>query len=194
MTVGLGAQHDNWLAFEPQEARSVRAVKLDECLAGYAGLMGGQPFSYAGRHFSATPVELMAPPPPVQRPHPPVWVVGALRPDAQAQPSLDRAARWEGILPLVALEGHRLTPADLARILEHVRARRVEWGLDPEAYDVVLEGDTWGGFAAVPGPASDWAAHGATWWVESWWDLPDEPSGRAELRRRLQSGPHGGRG
>lgn len=194
MSVGLGAQHDNWLAFEAEEPRATRAAKLDECLAVYAGLLHGQPFAYAGRHYSAEPVELLAPPPPVQRPHPPVWVVGALRPDSVAQPSLDRAARWEGILPTVAVEGHRLAPEDLARILDHVRARRTAWGLDPAAYDVVLEGDTFGGFTAAPGTAADWAAHGATWWVESWWDLPADEDGRAELRRRVEAGPHGGRG
>jgi len=34
-----------------------------------------------------------------------------------------------------------------------------------------------------------WADAGATWWVESWWDLPNSPEGRAELRRRLELGP-----
>jgi alkanesulfonate monooxygenase SsuD/methylene tetrahydromethanopterin reductase-like flavin-dependent oxidoreductase (luciferase family) len=45
MTVGLGAVHEGWTAFEPDEGRRVRAEKLDECLAVYDGLMRGQPFS-----------------------------------------------------------------------------------------------------------------------------------------------------
>src|SRR3954453_2101266 len=37
--VGLGALHGNWLAFEPDEGRAVRAAKLDEVLTIYKGLM-----------------------------------------------------------------------------------------------------------------------------------------------------------
>ena len=53
MGVGLGAVHEGWTAFEPDEGRRARAEKLDECLAIYDGLMRGQPFSYTGKHFSA---------------------------------------------------------------------------------------------------------------------------------------------
>jgi alkanesulfonate monooxygenase SsuD/methylene tetrahydromethanopterin reductase-like flavin-dependent oxidoreductase (luciferase family) len=59
--VGLGALHGNWLAFEADEGRAVRARKLDEVLDIYAGLMGGQPFSYTGEHFSASPVTELVP-------------------------------------------------------------------------------------------------------------------------------------
>ena len=74
---GLGALHPGWTAFEPDEGRKARAAKLDESLAIYAGLMAGQPFSYNGVYYSAAPTEFNLPDPPVQRPHPPVWVVGA---------------------------------------------------------------------------------------------------------------------
>ncbi|MEO7421744.1 MAG: LLM class flavin-dependent oxidoreductase [Ornithinibacter sp.] len=100
--VGLGALHGNWLAFEADEGRAVRARKLDEVLAIYAGLMGGQPFEFTGEHYSATAVSELVPPPPVQAPHPPVWCVGALVPGSPRQPSLERAARWQGVLPTVA--------------------------------------------------------------------------------------------
>ena len=33
LSVGLGAVHAHWLAFEPDEGRKTRAEKLDECLA-----------------------------------------------------------------------------------------------------------------------------------------------------------------
>ncbi|MBK8731501.1 MAG: LLM class flavin-dependent oxidoreductase [Actinomycetales bacterium] len=116
MCVGLGALHGNWLAFEADEGRAARAQKLDESLAIYAGLMAGQPFSYTGEHYSATPVTELVPPPPVQRPHPPVWVVGAMHLGRHAQPSLDRAARREGLLPAVVdpafpADHHRGDPA-----------------------------------------------------------------------------------
>ena len=133
--VGLGALHGNWLAFEADEGRAVRARKLDEVLDVYAGLMGGQPFSYAGEHFSASPVTELVPPPPVQTPHPPVWCVGMLVPGRTRQRSLERAARWQGVFPAVAggsLEnpGSHLTPQSLREIVERIGALRADAGSD----------------------------------------------------------------
>jgi len=56
-------------------------------------------------------------------------------------------------------------------------------------YDVVVEGDSHGSFGVVRQPVQQWADAGATWRVESWWDLPDSAEGRAETRRRLELGP-----
>lgn len=36
---------------------------------------------------------------------------------------------------------------------------------------------------------SAWVEAGATWWVESWWDLPEGPDGLTELYRRIAAGP-----
>lgn len=190
--VGLGALNQNWLALEPDEPRRRRAEKLDECLDIYVGLLAGQPFSYAGEHWSAQPVTELVPPPPVQRPHPPVWCVGALVPGRTRQRSLERAARWQGIFPAVAAgrEGHSgLTLDGLGEIVARLRSLREGAGLPWEGYDVVVEGDTFGGFGDVHGPAAEWAAAGATWWVESWWDVAEGPDGLAEVRRRIASGP-----
>ncbi len=194
--VGLGALHGNWLAFEPDEGRAVRARKLDEVLAVYAGLMGGQPFEYAGEHFSAAPVTELIPPGPVQHPHPPVWCVGMLVPGRPRQRSLERAARWQGVFPAIAggtLEdpGSRLTHDGLRELVDRVGALRSDAGLTMEGYDVVVEGDSHGSFGQTRPPVQAWADAGATWWVESWWDLPDSAEGRAEARRRLELGPVG---
>jgi alkanesulfonate monooxygenase SsuD/methylene tetrahydromethanopterin reductase-like flavin-dependent oxidoreductase (luciferase family) len=192
--VGLGALHGNWLAFEPDEGRAVRARKLDEVLAVYAGLMGGQPFEYAGEHFSAAPVTELIPPGPVQQPHPPVWCVGMLVPGRPRQRSLERAARWQGVFPAIAggtLEdpGSRLTHDGLRELVDRVGTLRSDAGLTMEGYDVVVEGDSHGSFGQTRPPVQAWADAGATWWVESWWDLPDSAEGRAETRRRLELGP-----
>jgi alkanesulfonate monooxygenase SsuD/methylene tetrahydromethanopterin reductase-like flavin-dependent oxidoreductase (luciferase family) len=95
LAVGLGELHPGWTAFEADEGRRVRAEKLDEGLAVYDGLMRGQPFTFEGRHYRCTPTEVLVPPPPVQQPRVPVWVVGAY----PAEKSLARAARWDGLLP-----------------------------------------------------------------------------------------------
>lgn len=190
--VGLGALHENWLAFEPEESRAQRARKVDEGLDIYAGLLAGQPFSYEGEHWSVRECTTLMPPPPVQRPHPPVWCVGALVPGRERQPSLARAARWQGIFPAVVSgqEGHSgLTHDGLAEIVERLRRLRSDAGLGWDGYDVVVEGDTHGNFGHVRGPVSAWEEAGATWWVESWWDVPEGPEGYAEVSRRIQDGP-----
>ncbi|MBT9254163.1 LLM class flavin-dependent oxidoreductase [Phycicoccus sp. MAQZ13P-2] len=192
--VGLGALHGNWLAFEPDEGRATRAAKLDEGLAVWAGLLGGQPFEHHGEHWSARPVTELVPPPPAQRPHPPVWCVGALLPGRSRQRSLERAARWQGVLPAVVgggLDdpGSRLTHDALREVVARITDLRAAAGLSMDGYDVVVEGDSHGSFGDARPPVDAWAEAGATWWVESWWDLPDDESGRTELRRRLALGP-----
>ncbi|WP_265444956.1 LLM class flavin-dependent oxidoreductase [Flexivirga meconopsidis] len=189
---GLGAPNANWLAFEPDEGRKVRAQKLDEGLDVVTGLLRGQPFSYDGTHFQVRPTEELLPPPPVQRPHPPVWVVGALVPGKARQPSLARAARFQGIFPAVAGvdEGSSgINPEFFADIVDRLRVLRADAGLPWEGYDVVLEADSYGQFLDLPGGPADWAQAGATWWVESWWSLPEGPDSVAELRRRIGAGP-----
>lgn len=190
--VGLGALNGNWLAFEPDEGRAARARKLDECLAVYAGLLAGQPFSYAGEFVTVEPVTELAPPPPVQRPHPPVWCVGALVPGRTRQRSVERAARWQGVFPAVAGGpggSSGLTLEALREIVERIGVAREAAGATMTGYDVVVEGDSHGDFGTVRPPLGQWAAAGATWWVESWWDLPETPEGLAETARRLALGP-----
>ena len=193
LSVGLGALHEGWTAFEPDEGRRARAEKLDECLAVYDGLMRGQPFSYDGAHYTVRPTDQLVPAPPVQRPHPPVWVVGTRVAGRTAQPSLERAARWDGLLPGVIDDGsHRdlAGPEELASIVAEVQAARAVAGLDGSPYDVVIEGDSTREFVQLdpPEPAA-WAAAGATWWVESWWTIKPGADGLAEVRRRIEAGP-----
>ncbi len=189
---GLGAVHEGWTAFEPDEGRAVRARKLDESLAVYAGLLAGQPFTFEGEHYSARPTAFALPEPPVQRPHPPVWVVGAAVPGRRRQRSLERAARWQGVIPAVVGGGDAgdVTPEVVAEVAGGVAAIREESGLGDDlgaAYDVVVEGDTHR--ADRPVDLAALAQAGATWFVESWWDLPPGPEGLAELRRRVGAGP-----
>lgn len=136
LAVGMGALHDNWLAFERDEGRRTRAEKLDEGLAVYDGLMRGQPFTYTGRHYQVRPTDLMNPPPPC-RPRVPVWVVGA----HPARRSLARAARWDGLLATKVgfSETTPFGPSDLADVVAAVRPLREEAGLPWVGYDVVAE-------------------------------------------------------
>jgi alkanesulfonate monooxygenase SsuD/methylene tetrahydromethanopterin reductase-like flavin-dependent oxidoreductase (luciferase family) len=75
LRAGLGdpAQWEFGFFGEETDAR-VRAAKLDEALAVLAGLWTGEPFRFAGRHYSIAEVTFN--PAPVQRPRIPVWVGG----------------------------------------------------------------------------------------------------------------------
>ena len=193
MGVGLGALHDGWLAFEADEGRKTRAQKLDEGLAVYDGLMRGQPFTFEGTHYNVRPTEFFPPDPPVQRPRPPVWVVGAHMIGRDRQPSLERAARWDGLLPQVIAPEGRSKPDGLEAfhdVTSVVRRMRTEAGLPWDGYDVIVEADSSREFVQLePAHPQAWADAGATWWVESWWTLSPDEAGLAEMRRRVAAGP-----
>ena len=187
--VGLGALHGNWLAFEPDEGRAVRARKLDEGLAIYAGLMGGQPFEYEGEHYSAKPVTELVPPPPVQRPHPPVWCVGALVPGRQRQPSRSSGPPGGRASSRRSPRVRPGTPGPVDRlrdVVDQIGTLRADAGLSMESYDVVVEGDSHGSFGEIHQPVDQWRGRRRHVAVTSWWDLPDAPEGRATMRRRLE--------
>jgi alkanesulfonate monooxygenase SsuD/methylene tetrahydromethanopterin reductase-like flavin-dependent oxidoreductase (luciferase family) len=184
VAVGLGALHPGWLAFERDEGRKVRAEKVDEGLAIYDGLMHGQPYEFTGKHYRVHPTDFLAPAASVQRPRVPVWVVGAY----PAAKSLQRAARWDGILPTKVGFGvdTPFTPDDLAEVVAAVKPLREALGLPWEGYDVVAEG------LSEPGSAGDaavknWVAAGANWWVESDWSMGDDAVRRH--RARIEAGP-----
>jgi alkanesulfonate monooxygenase SsuD/methylene tetrahydromethanopterin reductase-like flavin-dependent oxidoreductase (luciferase family) len=188
-SVGLGALHEGWTAFEADQGRRVRAELLDESLDVMRGLFAGQPFDYTGRHYAVRPTDFMVPPPPLQRPHPPFWVVGAW----PAPKSMRRAARADGWLPNVVASGKddnaEVTPETVAAGLEWIREARSAEGLPIEGYDVVAEGVTpHDDPAAARAKVEPWARAGATWWIEGDWSVEREHVS-AYARARLSSGP-----
>lgn len=188
LSVGLGALHEGWLAFERETSRRTRAELLDEGLAVLTGLWAGQPFEFSGTHYDVRPTEFNVPAPPVQRPRIPIWVVGLW----PAVASMRRAARWDGWLPNFrgdVVDGSAATgessPAALADAVAWIRAERASHGLDMAGYDVIVEGVTGsdGGDTVRP-----WIEAGATWWLEANWMVPREDAVRAS-RERLRAGP-----
>jgi alkanesulfonate monooxygenase SsuD/methylene tetrahydromethanopterin reductase-like flavin-dependent oxidoreductase (luciferase family) len=190
LSAGLGAPHDGWLAFESDPGRRVRAELLDEGLDVITGLWAGQPFAYEGRHYRVKPTDFQLPPPPVQRPRIPVWVVGGW----PAPRSMRRSARWDGWLPnTVARRGQpapKLTPEVLAEAVAWLGRERAAAGLGMDSYDVVVDAAATGDEAAGSDPARirAWRDAGATWWLEADWSV-----GRDDVRRyaeaRLAAGP-----
>jgi alkanesulfonate monooxygenase SsuD/methylene tetrahydromethanopterin reductase-like flavin-dependent oxidoreductase (luciferase family) len=170
LSVGLGAVHEGWLAFEPDPGRRARAEMLDEGLAVLAGLWRGQPFEHDGKHFRVRPTDFMVPPPPVQRPRVPVWVVGAW----PAPRSMRRAARWDGWLPNVVPaepggEQPAATPSLVREATAEIRRLRAADGLDMAGYDVIVEGSTTPETMAAE--VDRWRGSGATWYLEADWTV-----------------------
>ncbi|MBA3618732.1 MAG: LLM class flavin-dependent oxidoreductase [Acidothermales bacterium] len=183
IAVGLGALDSGFAAFGEETDRRQRARLLDEGLDVLTGLWRGQPFEYAGTHYRVRPSEFLPPPPPVQQPRIPIWVVGAW----PSPKSLGRALRYDGVLPtVIGDEGVRqATPDEVRELTGYVRRVRGEG-----PFDVVVEGETPGDDQeAAAEQVRTWADAGATWWIEGRWDVIGRPDAVDLVRERLQQGP-----
>jgi alkanesulfonate monooxygenase SsuD/methylene tetrahydromethanopterin reductase-like flavin-dependent oxidoreductase (luciferase family) len=186
LSVGLGAAHAGWLAFERDPGRRTRAELLDEGLDVLTGLWAGQPFEYDGRHFQVTPSDFMPPPPPVQQPRIPIWVVGAW----PSPRSMRRAASWDGWLPNLIGGGpeQRPAPEQITAAAQWVRDYRIVEGLPVDGYDVVCEGHTPTDPQAAAEQVAPWQRAGATWWMEADWSVARQAV-RDYAQERLTAGP-----
>ena len=170
---GLGGVPGEFAAFgEPDDPRQ-RAAMLDEGLALLDRLWSGEPVTHRGAHYTVTDVTLA--PLPVQRPRIPVWVGGASR------PALRRAAHWDGWLASAASPDGTMTlaPDELAAMVATIRRHRTS----AAPFAVVLDGYS---TAAEGALTREYAAAGATWWLESIHGLRGP---RADLLARVAAGP-----
>jgi alkanesulfonate monooxygenase SsuD/methylene tetrahydromethanopterin reductase-like flavin-dependent oxidoreductase (luciferase family) len=181
LAVGLGAIDTGFAEFGEETDRRIRAELLDESLDILTGLWAGQPFSYDGKHYRIRETSFFPPPPPIQQPRIPIWVVGAWgRPR-----SMRRALRYDGLLPHLA-ESAELTPALVAQMRAHADAER---GEDAGPYDIVVEAESPANdSAAAIAKARPYEHAGATWWIESPWGITG-PDAAARLRARIVAGP-----
>jgi hypothetical protein len=118
---------------------------------------------------------------PIQQPRIPIWNVGLMGSTA----SLRRAARWDGILPNMRdpEKGWRIPgPAELPAL----RAELEELGANLETFDIAVEGLTPAGDEAALENVRGLAENGATWWIESMWEVP---GGIPAVRERIAAGP-----
>jgi alkanesulfonate monooxygenase SsuD/methylene tetrahydromethanopterin reductase-like flavin-dependent oxidoreductase (luciferase family) len=186
LSVGLGALESGFTAFGEVTDRKTRAELMDEGLDILTGLWRGQPFRYHGKHYRVAETSFSPPPPPVQQPRIPIWVVGAWpRPR-----SMRRVLRYDGLLPMLMDENGQPRQATLDEIRAmraYVAAHRTE----TTPFDIVVEGEDTPGddperAAAMVRP---WVEAGATWWIESRWNARGQPDGLDLVRRRIQQGP-----
>lgn len=180
LPVGLGALDDVGFGGvgEATEAR-VRAALLDESLEILTRAWSGEPFRFDGAHYRTAEMTLR--PPSRQQPRIPIWVVAAWpRPK-----SVDRALRYDGIIPQVAGDGGgpgRVTPDQVRAIADLARARRPDGGPFEIVIGDVSPGDDHAAARAIVEPLAD---AGATWWIESPW-MGATVGG---LRERIAAGP-----
>ncbi len=181
LPVGLGAIDTGFEKVGEQTDRKVRAQLLDESLEVVTRFWSGQPFHYQGTHYHVNwDVDWSYTP--VQKPRIPIWVVGAW----PRERSLLRALRYDGLLA-VAIQSDGsftpTTPTGIRAIKEFIDVRRSE----ETPFDIIVEGVT-----PLDAPeqgisiVSSFANAGATWWIESMWDIP---GGLDIVRARVKQGP-----
>jgi hypothetical protein len=173
---GLGAAKDDGGFFKVGEALDikVRAQRLDEGLAILAGLWSGKPFSFSGEHYNVKEMTML--PAPVQSPRIPVWVPGVWT----KEKSMQRALRWDGIIPQKHKSMERMTPAEVRELKQFVGKHRSS----SEPFDIVVGGTTPGANRKrAAKTVSAFEEAGATWWLESAMTSLDK------LERRIKQGP-----
>ena len=184
VSLGAGAVWMGWQAFPdyPTDART-RAELLDETIDILTLLYRGKQFDYQGTHYHLTLTamdEVHYPPPPVQQPRIPLWVVGVW----PRQQSMQRVLKCDGLIPhVLAADGSmtELRPEHLRVMREYVETNRTL----SQPFDVIVEGTTFGLHGAqLRERLQPWADAGATWWMETCFGVTHN-----ELVERLRQGP-----
>jgi alkanesulfonate monooxygenase SsuD/methylene tetrahydromethanopterin reductase-like flavin-dependent oxidoreductase (luciferase family) len=184
LSVGLGALYTGFESFGEISDRKTRAELMDEGLEIVTGLWKGQPVNFTGKHYQIHETSFLPPPPPLQKPRIPIWVVGAW----PSQKSMQRAMRFDGILPAIMDEktkSVRMSPAEPEEI------KQIKLWIDSNQkinapFDIVVEGTTPGN---DPEKAREtilsYLNAGATWWIETLWETDDLDL----VTKRIRNGP-----
>lgn len=166
--VGLGGDwFGDYSRFgEPADDRT-HGGQLDEALEVVCGLWSGEPFSYAGTHYTVRDTQFL--PTPLQQPRIPIWVAGVW----PGTKPFRRAARYDGVAPIGRTDAP-VTPEDVRALLAYIQPHRAADG----PYDVVLSGAVLAReqYAAL-------AEAGATWYQDGFVAEDDVDEVRAHIRR-----------
>jgi alkanesulfonate monooxygenase SsuD/methylene tetrahydromethanopterin reductase-like flavin-dependent oxidoreductase (luciferase family) len=180
LTVGLGAIETDLPSTGEVIDLPMRADHLDEGIDLIRTLWEGGT-NYHGAHFHyecdrSDLTEVVRP----ARERIPIWVVGVWpRPK-----SMRRVLRCDGVVPQIEIPGRPGSPDDIREMLAWLAER----GRDD--LDVVVDGETPGDAGAASDHVRPWAAAGATWWLETRWEMPHNSDERMDqIRDRLTSGP-----
>ena len=175
--VGLGAaEHDGGFCKvgEPMDIK-VRAERLDEGLSILTGLWTGKPITFSGKHYRVD--EMSMQPAVVQSPRIPIWVPGVW----QRPKSMERALKWDGIIPQKYKSMSRMTAAEIKKLREYVDKHREQ----TSHFDIIAGGETSGtNRKQAAKKVAPYIRAGATWWLESKWTFSAD-----EVRARIKQGP-----
>ncbi|WP_433295952.1 LLM class flavin-dependent oxidoreductase [Actinoplanes sp. CA-030573] len=175
--IGVGAvTTDLPVTGEPTDLR-LRAAMMDEGIDLIRAVWSGARV-YQGEHYTYVTDrdDLGEVARPVQE-RIPIWVVGVWpRPK-----SMRRVLRCDGLIP-----GHDPSPS----AVRDIRRWLTEHGA-PAGFDILAEGETPpDDRAAASATVAPWAEAGATWWMETRWEMPHNSADRmAEIEARIAAGP-----
>lgn len=125
LQIGIGAgwnkpEHDAiGIPFEPV---GTRIAKLAEALTVLKGCFGDEKFSFAGEHYTITGYD--APPKPVQRPHPPIFVGGGGR---RLLTLAGREAQIVGLAPRLTMDAQGKPGLDTRSITLAATEEKIGW-------------------------------------------------------------------
>lgn len=156
--VGIGLGQDEWDNLGEETDNKKRGEMLDEALDILVGLWSGEPFSYAGRHYTIKDACFL--PKPVQQPRIPIWVGGFWPKKAPIR----RAAKWDGMFSL--FQGAENEDQELGQLKEAVSYVSAQRKSD-QPLDIISMGVTPGDQPAQAAEAVRKRGDlGATWWLE----------------------------
>ncbi|MFW9928930.1 MAG: LLM class flavin-dependent oxidoreductase [Candidatus Thorarchaeota archaeon] len=189
LSVGLGATDTGWKEFGEITDRKTRSELLDESLDIIQGLLKGQPFKYNGKHYTIDEYGHYPPPPPVQKPSVPIWIVGAWN----YPKSMNRVLKCNGIIPAILDKDKKfqsLTKEHVAEIREFLNNA----SNNGKNYDIIIEShaieDERVNNLSLRGKVyEEWEECGGTWWIEGMWDLMDNKKMIEKLVKRIKNGP-----
>ncbi len=162
-----------------------RGAMLDEALDVITKLWTGERVDHRGEHYTIEGARFI--PTPVQQPRIPIWV-GGIWPHTRP---MRRAARWDGVMPLLRLSEGEGEPEALRACVDYILAHRESDGPFDVVYSGVTPGDDPTRAADIVGSFAD---SGATWWLEPiapyrYDEGFSEPWNTEELRTRVLQGP-----
>lgn len=180
LTVGLGAETPDLPVTGELTGLRERAELLDDGIDLMRSLWSGST-TFRGTHYRydvATDDQIAHVGRPVQDPIP-IWTV-AVWPRPK---SMRRVLRCEGVVP-------QYHEDDVVDHLRAVRAWLDEHGA-PSTVDIISQGETpTGDPAAARALVEPLREAGATWWLETRWEMPHHgPERMREVRDRLAAGP-----